>query len=81
MTCGRNTPALAGTTHQDHSSAPNAREHPRAGGDDRYGEDRAEFEGGTPPRWRGRLLPGVGGVVCPGNTPALAGTTRPSDLR
>ncbi len=53
-------------------------EHPRAGGDDLTNDVAPAGDIGTPPRWRGRRA-GSGGRQGPHrNTPALAGTTRPS---
>ena len=75
-----NTPARAGKTGTDASSAAYRWEHPRSRGEDagrRY--PRAGLSG-TPPLARGRLYIYGEPALARGNTPARAGKTRSSSL-
>ncbi len=71
----RNIPAHAGKTLSRKRSPPEAREHPRARGENRrYGGGRPH-ERGTSPRTRGKLPIGENPIFEPRNIPAHAGKT------
>jgi len=76
-----NTPARAGTTAPRSLTSSYSQEHPRAGGDDGMQGSTDMLREGTPPRGRGRLRGSHRPRVRAGNTPARAGTTRPTTLR
>ena len=75
VAAGRNTPACAGTTPRCGTPAVWSGEHPRVRGDDNGLLCVIVAALGTPPRARGRPVPGEAGGVGAGNTPACAGTT------
>ena len=74
----RNTPACAGTTTGPVRLVGLLGEHPRVRGDDHVWPVSAVPHPGTPPRARGRLACYSSRGTEAGNTPACAGTTRPS---
>ncbi len=74
----RNTPACAGTTAARTASPRTGAEHPRLRGDHLGYRTGAVIEDGTPPPARGPRLHVLPVRVGPRNTPACAGTTKPS---
>ncbi len=78
----RQTPARAGTTHQDHDRYTSGTADPRACGDDcAVGAHRLRT-GGRPPRVRGRRVLDLAQSVENRQTPARAGTTcSPTGMR
>jgi len=73
-----NTPACAGTTRGGRVGGGALSEHPRVRGDDLTNTAAGLQVRGTPPRARGRRLAGQHRRRGERNTPACAGTTRPS---
>ena len=72
-----NTPADAGTTTTGICGRCGSWEHPRGCGDDAVASPRSAGVEGTPPRMRGRHVPGLVADEHERNTPADAGTTGP----
>ena len=73
-------PACAGSTSQDHRSAPGLRDHPRVRGEHRFPAHEHYVEPGSSPRARG--APNAFCVLCTttGIIPACAGSTSPGPV-
>ena len=73
--CCRITPAHAGKTVSAEARAPPSADHPRACGENNGVTYVAQFNGGSPPRMRGKLSSSAAVRPCGRITPAHAGKT------